>query len=127
MQTTRCRTVASRLIEDVDGITILIHGPPQRLPFTVDGDENIVQKSGISEPTLSPFQTPDILESELRAPLANALAGNDNSWFGEQILDTPEAQPELVVEPDCVTDDFTRIAVPLAYSGADDRGVGSLS
>lgn len=62
--------------------------------------------------------------SELRAPSANGLVCNDNSSFGEQILDIPEAQPEIVVEPDCVTDDFARIAGPMADSGADDRGIG---
>ena len=109
----RCTTVTPRLHEDIDHVTILIHSPPQILPLTVDGDENLVQEPGISESTLASFQTPGILESELRTPLANGLVGHDNPSFGEQILDIAEAQPELVVEPNCVTDDFARIAVPV--------------
>ena len=109
----RCSTVTTRLHEDVDHVTILIHGTPQIHPLTVDRYEHFVQEPGISESTLTSFQTPDILESELRAPPANGLVGNDNPSFSEQIFDIPEAQPELVVELDCVTNDFARIAVPV--------------
>ena len=57
------------------------------------------------------FQTPDIVETKLRAPPANGLIGHDDPPLGEQIFDISEADTESVVEPDRMTDDFGWIAV----------------
>ena len=42
-ETFRRTTVAPRLDEDVDHVSVLIHGTPEILPFTVDRDEDFVQ------------------------------------------------------------------------------------
>ena len=115
----RCTTVASRLDEDVDHVAVLIHGTPQILPVTVDRDEDFVQEPCISESTFSSFQTPCIVEPELRAPPADCLVGHGDSSFGEQIFDISEADTESVVKPDGMTDDFGWIAVAvITGSGA---------
>ncbi len=90
---------------------VLIHGPPQILPFAVDRLEDFVQEPPIPETTLASFQTPYILETELRAPAANCLVGHGDSSLGQQILDFPKAETESVVKPDCMADDFGGIAV----------------
>ena len=74
---------------------------------------------GNSEPTFASCQTADILEPELRALSVNGLVGKNNSSFRVQIVDIPAAQPALVVEPDYVTDDFARIAVPMTEGRGD--------
>ena len=40
-----------------------------------------------------------------------SLVGKDNAWFGQKIFDIPEAHAEI--DPDGVTDDYRREAVPL--------------
>ena len=107
----RCTTVASRLDEDVDHVAVLIHGPPQILPLSVDRDENFVQEPCISESTLASFQTLYIVETALRAPPSDCFLGHHDSAFGEQILDISETDAESVVQPDCMTDDFGRKTV----------------
>jgi hypothetical protein len=107
----RCTTVASRLDEEIDHVAVLIDGPPQILSLTVDRDEDLVPAPCISESTLSSFQTPDIVETKLRAPPANGLIGHDDPSLGDQILDISEADTESVLKPDRMTDDFGWIAV----------------
>ena len=99
------------LYEDINHVPVLIHGTPEVLSFTVDGDEYLVQKPCIAESTLSSLQTVCILGTELRALLANCLVRHDDSSLGKKILDIPKAEAEFVVEPYCVTDDLTRISV----------------
>ena len=96
----RPKAVASRLDEDVDHVTVLVHGAPKVLPFTVDPDENFVEEPCISKPTLASLQTPDILETELPAPPSDCLLGHYDSPFGKQVLDISETDTESVVEPD---------------------------
>ena len=108
----RCTPIATGLHEDVDDVTVLIHGTPQILPFTVDGDEDLAQKPRIAESTMSALQTPCKFGTELRAPPTDCLVRHDGSSFGEYILDIPEAETEFEVEPDCMTDNFAWISVP---------------
>ena len=49
-------TAAPRLNEDIDHVSVLIHGTPQILPFTGDRDEDFVREPCISESTLSSLQ-----------------------------------------------------------------------
>ena len=109
----RCTAVPPRLNEDIDHVSVLIHGTPQILPFAVDRYEDLVQEPCISESTLSSFQRLCIVETEFRAPPADCLVGYDDASFGKQILDISEADTKSIVEPDCMADDFAWISVPV--------------
>ena len=107
----RRATVASRLDEDLDHVAVLIDSMPEILPLSVDRDKHFVQESRIAEAALPLSQPLRVVRSELSAPAADRLVGDHDSSLGQQILDIPKAQTKSVIEPDCVTDDFTRIAV----------------
>jgi hypothetical protein len=62
--------IAARLQQNIDDITILIHGPPKTLLLAVDSDEEFVQIPGITEASpLFLLKTSGIVGSEFRAPL----------------------------------------------------------
>jgi len=62
-----CRTpVAARLYEDVDHVTVLVNRAPEILALAVDRDEDFVQKSHISESTLTSPQLPSVVRTKLR-------------------------------------------------------------
>ena len=104
--------VPTRLHEEVDQVTVLVHRAPEILALTVDRDEDFVQEPCISESTLSALQSPRVIGTELPAPLPNGFVRHDNAPFGQQILDIPEAQAVSVVEPHGVADDVGRKAMP---------------
>ena len=103
--------VSTRLDEDIDQITVLVHGAPEILTLTVDRDEDFVQKPRIAEAALSSPQPPGVLGAELLAPLPNGFVRHDDAAFGQQILDIPEAQGVSVVQPYGVADDLRRKAM----------------
>ena len=48
-------SVATRLDEDIDHVTILINRTPEILPLTLNGDEHLVQVPRVAQATLSPL------------------------------------------------------------------------
>ena len=52
--------VTMRLYQDVDHVSILIHGPPQILLLAVESDEDLIQVPLVTEPSLSSLQFPSI-------------------------------------------------------------------
>ena len=104
--------VPTGLDEQVNQVTVLVHGAPQILALTVDRDEDFVQQPRISESTLTSLHPPGVIGAELPAPLPNSFVRHDDAAFGQQILDIPEAQAVSVIQPDGVADDFRRKAMP---------------
>ena len=98
--------VPTGLYENIDHIAVLIHCAPEILALTIDLDENFVHEPDISEATLSSSQLPCVVWAELPAPLSHGFVRHDDSPFGKQILNLPEAQTELIIDPDGVADDF---------------------
>ena len=108
----RCPRVPTGLYEDVDQITVLIHRAPEILALTVDRHEDFIQEPRISESTLSALQLPSVVGAEFPAPLPNGFVRHDDSSFGKQILNIPEAHAVSVAEPDGMADDVGRKAMP---------------
>jgi hypothetical protein len=100
------------LDEEIDQVTVLVHGAPQILALTVDRDEDFVQKPRIAESALSALQPPGVLGAELHAPLPNRFIRHDDAPFGQPILDIPKAQTVSVVQPHRVADDFSWKTMP---------------
>ncbi len=111
-ESTRRTPVPPGLHQDIDQVTILIHRAPQILALTMDPHEHFVQEPRISESTLTSFQPPSVVGTELSAPLSNGLVRHDDASFGQEILDISEAQAVSVVDPHGVTDDVRRKTMP---------------
>ena len=88
--------VAVRLNQDVDHVTVLIHGAPEILLLAVDSNEEFVQVPNIAEPALTPLQVSGIFGTELLTPDSDCFVRDDDSTFGEKILDVSEAQAETM-------------------------------
>jgi hypothetical protein len=97
-----------RLNQDVDHVAVLIHGTPEILLLAVDSNENFVQVPNIAEAALPPFQSLGIVRTELFTPESNRFIRDEDSPFGEKILDIPEAQAETMVNPDGIANNFGR-------------------
>jgi len=104
--------VPAGLDEEVDQVTVLVHGAPQILALAVDRDEDFDKEPRVAEATLSSLQPPGVIGAELPAPLPNGLVRHDDASFGQQILDIPEAQAVSVVQTHGVADDVRRKAMP---------------
>jgi hypothetical protein len=114
-----CTLIAARLQQNVDDITILVHGPPKILLLAVDSDEKFVQIPGITEASLFLLKTSGIVGSEFRAPLPDGFVRNNDSSFRQKIFNITEAQTEAMIDPYGVADDFRREAVSVVTgSGA---------
>ena len=98
--------ISTRLDEDVDRVAVLVDSPPEIVPFTADGDEELVQVPGVAHATSSPGEVAGVHRAELATPLPDGLVGDDDPAFGEEIFDVSEAEAEAVVQPDCVADDL---------------------
>ena len=96
----------------------MLHVSVESCNNAVDRHEDFVQEPRISESTLSSLQLPSVVGAELPAPLANGFVGHDDSSFGQQILNIPEAHAVSVVEPDGMADDFGRKAMPMVAGPA---------
>jgi hypothetical protein len=78
----------------------LIHGTPQILLVAVDSNEDFVQVPNIAEAALTPLQFSGIVTTELLTPESNRFIRDDDSAFGEKVLDVAEAQAETIVNLD---------------------------
>ena len=104
--------VPTRLDEVIDQVTVLVNRTQEILALTVDCDEDFVHKPRIAESTLTSLQPPSVVGAELPAPLPNSFVRHDDTPFGQQIFDIPEAQTVSVVQPHGVADDVRRKAMP---------------
>ena len=59
-----------------------------------------------------------VMGSELVAPEADRLVGDENATPGQDVLDVPVAQTEAVVEPDRMLDDLGREPEPPVETGS---------
>ena len=98
--------IASALHQDINGIAILIDGPPQILVFPLDGDKHFVEVPRVAEPSLSLFEFSRIGRSKLLTPLANRFICDGDPTFGEEFFDFTKAEAEPMVEPHGMTDNF---------------------
>ena len=86
--------ITMRLDQDVDRVSILIHGTPQILLLAVDSNEDLIQVPVVAKPSLTSLQFPSIVRTEFLTPPSNRLIGHDDSPLGEKILDLSKAQAE---------------------------------
>jgi hypothetical protein len=75
----------------------LIHGTPQISLLAVDSNEDFVQVPNTAEAVLTPLQFSGVVRTELLTPESNRFIRDDDSAFGEKILDISEAEAETMV------------------------------
>ena len=87
-----CTLIAARLQQNIDDITVLIHGTPKIMLLAVDSDKKFVQIPGITEASLFLLKTSGKVGSEFPAPLADGFVRNNYSAFGQKIFNITEVQ-----------------------------------
>ena len=106
-----CR-VSSFLKQYVDDFTILVHGPAQVPLLASYPDKNFVQEEAVTVAAVSAPQSMCVPGSELVAPEADRLVGDEDPLPSQEVLDVSMAEVEAVVEPDGVLNDLRRKSVP---------------
>ena len=98
-------SITPGLDEDVDHVTVLVHGPPEIPPSTLNLHEQLVEIPGVTQaPT--PFPQPlRILRTKGATPLPNRLIGDRDPALREEVLGISETQAEPVIQPHSVADD----------------------
>ncbi len=87
--------------EDVQDVTVLVDRAPQILAATLDRDEHLVERPGVSQP-------PRVDRTEPLASRPNRLVGDRHAALREEIFGSAEAEAEPMGEPDRVADDVGR-------------------
>jgi hypothetical protein len=98
-------SIAARLNEDVDHVSVLINGAPKIVLAAADPNEDFIEVPDISSATLFPPRIGCVFAAELLAPLADRFVRYLNATLGQEIFDISEAQGEPIVEPNGVADD----------------------
>jgi hypothetical protein len=113
--------VALTLHEDIKGIVVLIHGPPERETLTLDGQKAFIH--GPFVPGLRPSapEPISIILPELTTPLTDGFIGHDDAAFRQPLVHVAVAQGEARVEPDPMADDFRGKAVLCVALGVGRR------
>jgi hypothetical protein len=101
-----CTLIAPRLQQNIDDVTVLIHGTPKIMLPAIDFHEDFVQIPDITEASLFLLQTPCIIRSEFPAPSPDGFVGNNNTALGQKIFHITEAQTKAMVDPHRIADDF---------------------
>jgi hypothetical protein len=114
--------VAPTLHQDSEDVVVLIHGPPERVPYAMDGEKDLIQGPFVPGPRPSAPETIRVILPELETPLANGFRGHVDAACKQQLLPVAVALGEPIVKPDPMADDFSGKAVVLVALGVGRRG-----
>jgi len=101
----RCRLVTTFLHQNVNGVSVLVYGPPKIMQLAADLDEHLVEIPGVTHSALSFFQFPGIFRPKSVAPVPNGFIRDGNATFVQKVFHIPKAQTEAMIQPNGVTDD----------------------
>ena len=80
----RSRSTISALgNQNVDHVSILIDGAPQKEVLTSDSDEEFIDVPDVTEPSLLPPQISSIGRTELQTPIPNCLVRNNDASLSQ--------------------------------------------
>ena len=105
--------VAPTLDENVQDDNVLVHGPPQIVPLTIDCQEDLVQMPFVARLQTTATQAIGILLPKLPTPLTDGFMGHRDAALGQQFFHITVAQGEAIIEPDAMADDLAGEAVVL--------------
>jgi len=98
--------------QNIDHVSILIDGTPKIEALTLDGDEEFIDVPDVAESSLFPTESSGVRRSEFLTPVSDRFVGDKDSSLREQVFCVSKAQGEPMVQPNGVTDDFRRKAMP---------------
>jgi hypothetical protein len=84
--------IPSRLEQDVDGLAVLVDGPPEVLTLTTNRHEEFVEMPPVAD---GPGPMPEPLgvrEAEGLAPVPNGLVRDGDAAVREEVFDVAEAR-----------------------------------
>jgi hypothetical protein len=113
-----CRSlVAPRLDQNFEGVTILIHCPPQVLTAPLDGQKHFVQVPLVPRPGRPATQCIGVRLPKLATPIAHRFICEDDAALGHQLFDVAIAQTKAELQPDRIADDLSREPMTLVGVG----------
>lgn len=98
--------IATTLHENINNIAVLIHGTPQILALSLNGDKDFVDMPCIAQVSMPFFEFSSIGRPKLLTPLPNRFIRDGDPTFGEEFFDFTKAETKPMVEPHGVADNF---------------------
>jgi hypothetical protein len=89
--------VPAALDENIEDVAVLVHGPPEIVPFPIDSQKYLVQMLPVARTGTLPPEGIGRLLAELVAPLADGFVGHEDPPAEQQLLDIAVAEAEAVV------------------------------
>jgi hypothetical protein len=105
------------LDQDIQDMTVLIHGPPQIVPLAIDREEHLVQVPCVTRSWAPATQLICILLPKFPAPLSDGFIRHTDPPCKQELFHVAVAQAEAVVEPDAMADDLGRETMVCVWVG----------
>jgi hypothetical protein len=105
------------LDQDIQNLTVTIHGAPQIHVPAIDRDEHLIKMPAC---VCGWMRSPELSgrgDAKLCGPAANSFIGDIDATLGQQILDILKAQRKSEMQPDGMLDDLGRKTVAVIGDG----------
>jgi len=110
---------AAALHEHVAHVLVLLDGPPQGMPFTIDGEEDLVQRPCVARLRTPPSQPMSVVLPTLATPLADGFVGHHDAACSGSVAGGAHG-----AEPHSCTG--VRMGAPLAFSSTTTNLAGAV-
>jgi hypothetical protein len=98
--------VALALHKNVEDISLLVHGPPEIVPFATDGQKHLIEVPLVARSRAPTAQQIGIGLPKFPAPIPHRLVRQDDAALRHELFDVPVTEAETKVQPDAMTDDL---------------------
>lgn len=109
--------IATALHEHIEHSPVLIHGPPEIMPFAVDGEEDFIQMPLISRPRTPASELIGIGLAECPTPFTDGLIGDDDAAREQEFFHIAVAEADAERQPQRMADDLSWESVVLVAVG----------
>jgi hypothetical protein len=100
--------VPPTLDQYIQDVAVLIHGPPQIVPFAVHGEKHLIEVPRVARLGTPAAELIGVRLAELAAPRADSLIRDEDPTGAQQLLDITVAEAEAIVQSDTMADDLGR-------------------
>jgi len=111
--------VPPSLHQDIEHLTVLIHRPPQIMPYLVNRDAHFIQVPRITWPGTPATEGMRIGLAKLAASLADGFVRYDHATDQQEFFPIAVAEREAEIQPDGMADDLPREAMMFIGIGWD--------
>jgi hypothetical protein len=101
------------LHQNIEDVPLLIHGPLEVVPPTMNREQDLIQMPLITWPGTSTAQLIGVLLAKLATPFPDRLVGHDHATDEQKLLYISVTEAEPVVQPHAMANDLSREAVVL--------------